>query len=288
MSKNVETIENVSIGKGLLGPRGESDGKFKGGGGNVEGGGSNDARWRRNCGSRRCVSADKGEVSEVEMTFGVSKNLLGEIPESCWWKVVEKHLERMEEPFSNRLEVIELGFFSLFDLGIALGSMRPRPSLRRIKGSRLRGLVRISAMFSSEETFSIEMFPFWTLSEWKDDETGISSGLCYVTKACYIPKNACWQLFGRGNIRLRCGNGLGDSLLREPRCEATSHECAHTACAFATDIVSRMIEVSGFAAALAVLVIGASQSRQHESRKSPNAELFDVDFGRISIVTVNT
>ncbi|GJR84808.1 ribonuclease H-like domain-containing protein [Tanacetum coccineum] len=40
---------------------------------------------------------------------------------------------------------------------------------------------------------------------------------------------------------------------------------------------------SGFAAALAVLVTGASQSRQHESRKSPTAELFDVDSGRIFI-----
>ncbi|GJR90822.1 hypothetical protein Tco_0214833 [Tanacetum coccineum] len=58
----------------------------------------------------------------------------------------------------------------------------------------------------------------------------------------------------------------------------------------------------GFAAALAVLVTGASQSKQHEShhrcfpvdpvdtslihlesRKSPTAELFDVDSGRVSI-----
>ncbi|GJX40643.1 hypothetical protein Tco_0255633 [Tanacetum coccineum] len=45
---------------------------------------------------------------------------------------------------------------------------------------------------------------------------------------------------------------------------------------------------SGFAAALAVLVTGASQSRQLESRKSLTAELFDVDYERISIVTVNT
>ncbi|GJY16427.1 hypothetical protein Tco_0386849 [Tanacetum coccineum] len=45
---------------------------------------------------------------------------------------------------------------------------------------------------------------------------------------------------------------------------------------------------SGFVAVPSVLVTGASQSRQHESRKSPIAELFDVDFGRISIVTVNT
>ncbi|GJS60828.1 hypothetical protein Tco_0655612 [Tanacetum coccineum] len=44
----------------------------------------------------------------------------------------------------------------------------------------------------------------------------------------------------------------------------------------------------GFAAALAVLVTGASQSRQHESHNPPTADLFDVDSGRISIITVNT
>nr|GEY96493.1 hypothetical protein [Tanacetum cinerariifolium] len=51
-----------------------------------------------------------------------------------------------------------------------------------------------------------------------------------------------------------------------------------------------------FIAGLAVLVTKASQSRQQvdtslihiESRKSPTAELFDVDSGRIFIVTVNT
>ncbi|GKA32011.1 hypothetical protein Tco_0718378 [Tanacetum coccineum] len=47
-------------------------------------------------------------------------------------------------------------------------------------------------------------------------------------------------------------------------------------------------EVLGFAAALAVLITRASQSRQHESHKLLTAELFDVDYGRISIVTVNT
>ncbi|GKE38435.1 hypothetical protein Tco_1461840 [Tanacetum coccineum] len=31
--------------------------------------------------------------------------------------------------------------------------MRPRPSLRRLKDSRLRGLVRISVMLSLKETF---------------------------------------------------------------------------------------------------------------------------------------
>nr|GEX88988.1 protein kinase-like domain, phloem protein 2-like protein [Tanacetum cinerariifolium] len=45
--------------------------------------------------------------------------------------------------------------------------MSPRPSLSRLKGSRLRVLVRISAMLSSEETFSTEIFPFWTLSRRK-------------------------------------------------------------------------------------------------------------------------
>ncbi|GKD39654.1 hypothetical protein Tco_1259861 [Tanacetum coccineum] len=62
--------------------------------------------------------------------------------------------------------------------------------------------------------------------------------------------------------------------------------------------------LEGFAAALAVLVTGASQSRQHEShhrffpvdtslihiesRKSPTKSLFDVGSRRISIFTVNT
>ena len=41
-----------------------------------------------------------------------------------------------------------------------VNSISPNPNLRRLKGSRLRGFVRMSAMLSSEETFSIEMFPF--------------------------------------------------------------------------------------------------------------------------------
>ncbi|GKA28496.1 hypothetical protein Tco_0714741 [Tanacetum coccineum] len=40
--------------------------------------------------------------------------------------------------------------------------------------------------------------------------------------------------------------------------------------------------------ALVILVTGPSQSRQHESRKSPTKSLFDVGSRRISIVTVNT
>ncbi|GJU94060.1 retrovirus-related pol polyprotein from transposon TNT 1-94 [Tanacetum coccineum] len=64
------------------------------------------------------------------------------------------------------------------------------------------------------------------------------------------------------------------------------------------------LKKEGFTAALAVLVTGASQSRQHEShhrffpvdtslihiesRKSPTKSLFDVGSRRISIFTVNT
>ncbi|GJS03074.1 putative reverse transcriptase domain-containing protein [Tanacetum coccineum] len=39
---------------------------------------------------------------------------------------------------------------------------------------------------------------------------------------------------------------------------------------------------------LLVLITGTSQSRQHESHKSPTKSLFDVGSRRISIVTVNT
>ncbi|GKG27369.1 hypothetical protein Tco_0403072, partial [Tanacetum coccineum] len=52
----------------------------------------------------------------------------------------------------------------------------------------------------------------------------------------------------------------------------------------------------GFTAVLTVLVIGASQSRQHvdtslihiESRNSPTKSLFDAGSSRISIFIVNT
>ncbi|GKE41860.1 hypothetical protein Tco_1469144 [Tanacetum coccineum] len=96
--------------------------------------------------------------------------------------------------------------------------MRSRPRLSRLKGSRLRGLVMISAMLSSDETFSMEMFPFWTLSRRKwcrisiclvrecrtrfllrlmepllSQRTGISSRfMSYSTRACFIHK-AYWQ-----------------------------------------------------------------------------------------------
>ncbi|GKA68782.1 hypothetical protein Tco_0768699, partial [Tanacetum coccineum] len=49
------------------------------------------------------------------------------------------------------------------------------------------------------------------------------------------------------------------------------------------DFNSKESPWQGFAAALAVLVTRASQSKQHESRKSSTTELFDVDSGKISI-----
>ncbi|GJU67523.1 hypothetical protein Tco_1253782 [Tanacetum coccineum] len=61
------------------------------------------------------------------------------------------------------------------------------------------------------------------------------------------------------------------------------------------EILSKIF-MQGFAAVLAILVTGASQSRQHvdtssihiESCKSPTKSLFDVGSSRISIFTVNT
>ncbi|GJW63921.1 hypothetical protein Tco_0115805 [Tanacetum coccineum] len=56
-----------------------------------------------------------------------------------------------------------------------------------------------------------------------------------------------------------------------------------------TSIEFKRISLTGFfLAVLAVLVTGASQSRQHESCKPPITHLFVVDSGRISIITVNT
>ncbi|GJU85007.1 hypothetical protein Tco_1292553 [Tanacetum coccineum] len=91
-------------------------------------------------------------------------------------------------------------------------------------------------------------------------------------------------------------------LMTTGRSERTAavEDAAMMACIMAAVIVM----VKGFAAALAVLVTGASQSRQHEShhrffpvdtslihiesRKSPTKSLFDVGSRRISIFTVNT
>ncbi|GJY05126.1 hypothetical protein Tco_0371066 [Tanacetum coccineum] len=81
-----------------------------------------------------CDGAGGGEVKGGGFNLGVVNSLLGEIPKDV----------------------------------MAFGSMRPRPNIRRLNGSILRGLVRIAAMLSSEETFSIEMFPFWTLSRGSD------------------------------------------------------------------------------------------------------------------------
>ncbi|GKC88179.1 hypothetical protein Tco_1148828 [Tanacetum coccineum] len=90
--------EEVSKGKGLLGPIGENGGKFERGlGGNVGSCGGNGGRGRsiaeRGGGSlakrlmkskRECldgwVGANGGEVKGGGVDFGVSRTLLGEIP----------------------------------------------------------------------------------------------------------------------------------------------------------------------------------------------------------------
>ncbi|GKA26891.1 hypothetical protein Tco_0713059 [Tanacetum coccineum] len=128
---------------------GSVEGKVRDGGGTIRGnGGSGGSMAERG----------RGEVKGGGIDFRISKSLLGEI-------LGVAIREGSGEPFGDdgigkRLGVIELGME-------ALGSMRRSPSLRRFKGSRLRGLVRISAMLSSEETFLMEMFPFWTLSRRK-------------------------------------------------------------------------------------------------------------------------
>ncbi|GJW50869.1 hypothetical protein Tco_0092220 [Tanacetum coccineum] len=105
----MQRSRRVSKGKGLLGPNGESVGKFKGGlGGNVGSYGGNDRRGcsisrRGGCSLAKCsmeskdglggskfianseecldgwVGADGGEVKGRGVDFGVSRTLLGEI-----------------------------------------------------------------------------------------------------------------------------------------------------------------------------------------------------------------
>ncbi|GJU25467.1 hypothetical protein Tco_1164088 [Tanacetum coccineum] len=46
--------------------------------------------------------AGRGEVNGGGVVFGVSRILLGVIPEILWGKAVVKHLDLMEEPIDNR------------------------------------------------------------------------------------------------------------------------------------------------------------------------------------------
>ncbi|GKD75655.1 hypothetical protein Tco_1333937 [Tanacetum coccineum] len=101
-----------------------------------------------------CDGTGSGEVKGGGVDLAVINSLLGEIPKDV---MGERGMRQgLTKTIRTKTSILA-----------AFGSMRLRPSLRRLKGSLLRGLVKISAMMSSEETFSIEMFPFWTLSRRK-------------------------------------------------------------------------------------------------------------------------
>ncbi|GJZ10664.1 hypothetical protein Tco_0545423 [Tanacetum coccineum] len=106
-----------------------------------------------------------------------------------------------------------------------------------------------------------------------------------------FPKNfLVGDNFGHANTHAHadnspCGDGLSTNDIQEVNDKSTLSTIP-SGCVIVSD--TPMIQTTSFAAALAVLVTEASQSRQHESRKSPTTKLFDVHSGRISIVTVNT
>ncbi|GJV40770.1 hypothetical protein Tco_1419210 [Tanacetum coccineum] len=82
------------------------------------------------------------------------------------------------------------------------------------------------------------------------------------------------------------------STLNMMRCSSYEHMAMNlTRLGLAAATIGKYLQ--GFAAALVVLIIGASQSRQHGKSEIdlishlPHS-LFDVGSGRISIVTVNT
>ncbi|GJV18628.1 hypothetical protein Tco_1367648 [Tanacetum coccineum] len=64
-----------------------------------------------------CVGAGGGEVSGGGDDFEVSKSLLGEIPRVVIGESGGETLEMIEEPFGNRLGVIELGMEVMTDKG---------------------------------------------------------------------------------------------------------------------------------------------------------------------------
>nr|GEX92625.1 hypothetical protein [Tanacetum cinerariifolium] len=92
-------------------PNDGSGGKFEGGDGNVGGGGGNDISCGGNVG-RGGSMAESGRGGVKKMSSTGSKLMVR--GDECLEGYIgagrgEKHLEMMEEPFGNRLEVIELG-----------------------------------------------------------------------------------------------------------------------------------------------------------------------------------
>ncbi|GJX55769.1 hypothetical protein Tco_0285666 [Tanacetum coccineum] len=109
-------------------------------------------------GGKSSNGACGGEVNSRGVILGVFKSLLGEIlgdviGERGGYTIrVDGGTIWMEPTFNNEGNRHCRKHFVL-----AFGSISSRPSLRRLKGPRLRGLVRISAMLSLKETFSIEI-----------------------------------------------------------------------------------------------------------------------------------
>ncbi|GJW90352.1 hypothetical protein Tco_0167905 [Tanacetum coccineum] len=122
---------------------------------------------------------------------------------------------------------------------------------------------------------------------------------------------AVWQWQLRGIVAARDpSQSLGSSRMVTCHLAIGGSRLSQLMISCAYEIQFRRISLIGFPAQtvrssnaialdslyLLVLIIGTSQSRQHvdtslihiESCKPPIAELFDVDYGRISIVTMNT
>ncbi|GKA05538.1 integrase, catalytic region, zinc finger, CCHC-type containing protein [Tanacetum coccineum] len=139
-----------------------------------------------------CVGAGREEVNGGGEDFGVSKSLLGEIP----GVVISESGEGTFRDDGGAICVADsagsfcrrepTSYLKGTSNDRSVGFHETESCLRRLKGSRLRGLVRISAMLSSEETFSIEMFPFEHCHEGSDD--GFNMFGMRV-------ENACWQAF---------------------------------------------------------------------------------------------
>nr|GFC02955.1 hypothetical protein [Tanacetum cinerariifolium] len=119
--------------RGLFGPIGGSGGNFEGGGGNVEGGSSNDGSCGGNDGRGGSMDTRGGGLLESQRKYeerwkvlrkGVQRGpslWLG--VKSVWMvelvlmeeRVVEIHLELMEEPFGSQSEEIEFDTEGMLD-----------------------------------------------------------------------------------------------------------------------------------------------------------------------------